>query len=168
MNWRIDMNNAPRMIVAMLAVVAVLLVVSIVQGPRAAEAQVVAGDGEPYVVKWLTYGSLNYIRVWSDGQVDQFGLIRSDIPCEWVFAGVLVKPVDHPFPLVDCDVDESRGNLILTFEDGRGDFVDRHLDDRCTLNGKGSPVFCLGDVDRNGETNFDDLLFVLSDWGECE
>ena len=41
------MNNGHKTIVAMLAVVAVLLAVNIVQGPRAAEAEGVQRDGEP-------------------------------------------------------------------------------------------------------------------------
>ena len=59
--------------------------------------------------------------------------------------------------------------MQLTFSDGSVDVFDFNNDyPRCTIAGEGSDPFCLGDVDRNGETNFDDLLFVLADWGLCE
>ena len=56
----------------------------------------------------------------------------------------------------------------MEFADGRVDHFDVEFDLRCTVAGKGSDPFCLGDVDRNGDTNFDDLLFVLRGWGVCE
>ena len=79
--------NGHKTIVAMLAVVAVLLAVNIVQGPRAAEAQEVS-DGEPYVVKWLANGSFSYLRVWSDGQVDRWRRPDEQGNCEFEFLGV--------------------------------------------------------------------------------
>ena len=57
---------------------------------------------------------------------------------------------------------------MLVFADGRVDYYDRDAEVRCTVFGSGSAPFCLGDVNRNGETGFDDLLILLNDWGTCE
>lgn len=70
------MNTGHKTVAAMLALVAVLLGVNIVQGPRAAEAQGAKGNGDPYVVKYLTPSRYQYIRVWSDGQVDMWQTLR--------------------------------------------------------------------------------------------
>ena len=162
------MNNR-RTIVALLATIAVLLALNLVKGERRAEAgvqgaaelDVQPGGGEPYVVTYLLHSNSEYYRVWSDGQVDiwesAFGT------CDFVFNGVLVDPVDHPFPVIAANGDN--GNFILEFADGRVDHVSSVI--HCTIAGEGSDPFCLGDIDRNGDTNFDDLLFVLRDWGAC-
>ena len=173
MNWRNDMNNR-RAIVALLATIAVLLALNLVKGEGRAEAgvqgavelDVQPGGGEPYIVKWLSSGSTAYMRVWTDGQIDYTTRLdrRS---CDWVFQAVLFGPVDHPFPVVDAN--KNGDGIIVEYEDGRVDHLDfDNRDVPCTIAGSGSDPFCLGDIDRNGATNFDDLLFVLRDWGVCE
>ena len=116
------MNNGHRAIVAMLAVVAALLVVNIVQGPRAAEAQEVGRDGGPYVVDSLMSGWERYYRVWSDGRVDL--LERPGETCGYtpVFSA---GPVEHPFAVVDAVMAQRNppAGVKITFEDGRVDLV---------------------------------------------
>ena len=61
------------------------------------------------------------------------------------------------------------GGFVISFSDGRIDYLHYdYLELRCTIAGEGGPPFCMGDIDRSGDTNFDDLLFVLRDWGACE
>ena len=73
---------------------------------------------------------------------------------------------DEWFDVIDANWDSA--GVVLEYSDGRVDHLDHRDLIRCTIAGEGSDPFCLGDVDRNGETNFDDLLFVLADWGPCE
>ena len=177
------MNNGHRTIAAMLTVVAVLLTMNVlVMGTRRAEAgkatdvidEVLAafdatklGDGDPYVVRWLTRGNVGFFRVWSDGQVDHQEVGSQ---CAYKEFRVLYPPVEHPFPVVDANGGDSGGMMVM-YADGRVDYLINPPDksrERCTISGDGSPAFCLGDVDRNGETGFDDLLILLNDWGTCE
>ena len=108
------MNKGQRAIVAMLAAVAVLLVVNIMQGPRAAEAgkatdvidEILAafdapklGDGEPYVVTYLPNGTASFLRVWSDAQIDMW--VKPNGPnCDFEFDVVYSLPLDRDSPVV--------------------------------------------------------------------
>ena len=161
------MNNR-RTIVALLATIAVLLALNLVRGERRAEASGEngsVGSGDPYVVKYHVGSRLRVFRIWSDGQIDLFrgkGLEA----CDFEFIAVVAPPSGHSSVLVDAD--HSLGAFTLTYADGRVDHVRASPDQTCILAGEGSDPFCLGDIDRNGETTFDDLLFVLRDWGVCE
>ena len=81
---------------------------------------------------------------------------------------VIVSAANHPFEVVDAE--SSLNGVIVRYADGRVDLVSRGNPPitRCTLTGQGSDPFCLGDVDRDGVTDFDDLLYVLTDWGVCK
>ena len=161
-----------RKIVALLATIAVLLTLNLVQGERRAEAgvqgevemDVQSGGGDPYIVKRLARHFHQYVRLWSDGQVDYMQKTKGG--CDFQLAEVWFGPSGHPFDVVDGDW--TNQGVILRYQDGRVDHLD--IRDRivCTIAGEGSDPFCLGDIDRNGDTNFDDLLFVLRDWGVCE
>ena len=132
-------------------------------GAGEAESGVQLGGGEPYVVKYLVRTALEYYRVWSDGQIDLWQRSQGQNECDFAFNRIVVEPVVHPCPVVAADADSSV--YILEFADGRVDHIGSGL--RCTVVGEGGDPFCFGDIDRNGTTNFDDLLFVLRDWGAC-
>ena len=160
------MNTGQRVIVALLAIVAVLLAIDLgPTGSGSAEAQNVGG-GDPYVVVRLPNDATRYYRVWSDGQIDYWQ--KGAEGCDFSFVRVVVSAANHPFDVVDAE--SSLNGVIVRYADGRVDHVSRISPPitRCTLAGQGSDPFCLGDVDRSGDTNFDDLLLVLNDWGVCE
>lgn len=167
--------NERKATVALLSVIAVLLALNlVVKGTGEVEAQVRGADGEPYVVKWLPHAARHYVRVWSDGQMDYFGRPNGG-DCEtWGFAGVLAPAVDHPFPVIDAraarEEGQGRAAYTLEFADGRVDFINLITGDttRCTIASQGSDAFCIGDTDRSGVTDFQDIVNVLEDWGECE
>ena len=135
----------------------------VVKGARSAEAQVEADRGEPYVVEWLVRATDLYYRVWSDGQIDQWQ--RFDPPsCDFLLTNLVQGPTGHDFPVVSANY-ASRA-FVLRYADGRVDhLVDTGL--LCTIAGQGSDPFCIGDTDRSGVTDFQDIVNVLSDWGEC-
>ena len=158
-------------VVAAIVVVAAFLVPQLVgggepiHGARVGSADARPGGGEPYVVTWLGAGRTKFDRVWSDGQVDEWEVEGGS--CVFNFVKVVHPAVDHPFDVVEAN--DNSGGLVMKFADGRVDHIDKGIGGlRCTIAGEGSDPFCLGDIDRNGDTNFDDLLFVLRDWGVCE
>ena len=58
---------------------------------------------------------------------------------------------------------------MLTYEDGRVDLLaGTSTDPRCTIAGVGTPSFCTADTDRNGFVDFNDLLTMFGQWGECQ
>lgn len=163
------MSSGHKTIVAMLAVVVVLLAVNIVQGPRAAEAVgaeasgAKGGEGPRFV---SAVGQSDTVwRLWSDGQINEWIFDRDG--CDELFMqGIVALPVVHEAECIGFNVTRDERAFFRFFADGRVDYLPGG--EPCVLFGNGSGTACLGDVDRNGETNFTDLLFVLNDWGECE
>ena len=159
--------NSRRTIVALLATIAVLLTLNLVKGERRAEALGAngsVGSGDPYVAKYHVRSPTEYFRIWSDGQIDV--LSRPVEGCAFTLDRVLVPPSGHSSVVIDADYRETA--FTLTYVDGRVDHIATATEHTCTIAGEGSDPFCLGDIDRSGDTNFDDLLFVLRDWGKCE
>lgn len=146
----------------LLAIVAVLMFLNLLlMGSRTVEAEnTVAGPPIPTIVKLLPITLEKYWRVWSDGRVDH---VQRDNICDWSVTGTL-GPVVHPFPVVDVVFD---GAFLMTYGDGRVDiaFPAELPENRCTIEGIGTPSFCTGDTDRDGSVNVTDLLDLLSQWG---
>ena len=164
------MNKLRKCIVSLLVVIAVMLTLNlVVLGSRTAIAETAVAGRDPYIVKLLPRSATEYVRVWSDGQVDVLERQLGDGTCDFNII-VIDGPVDHPFPIVEVvEVSGGRLGAMMTFEDGRVDLVGPTGGvPRCTIAGIGTPSFCTADVDRDGEVGVKDLLTLLGQWGSCE
>lgn len=168
--------NECKAIAALLTVIAVLLALDlVVKGSRSAEARHDAGDarpempaigGDPYIVKILPERYDIYWRVWSDGRVDR---MFAPIGCDFVLDRSY-GPVDYPHRVIDAVLGSRSESItcMIVFEDGRVDLIgSAPPGGRCTIEGIGTQSFCIADTDRNGQVDFQDIINVLSEWGEC-
>lgn len=113
---------------------------------------------DPIAIRYVPCEPSNtYFRVWSDGRVDRF----QDCHEMTESSGV----PNHPSPVTTVEWVGTK--LILTYEDGRVDFVEQNLE-RCVATGEEATLYCNGDVNRDFRVDFDDLLTVMSQWGPCE
>ena len=165
------MNKLRKCIVSLLVVIAVMLTLNlVVLGSRTAIAETAVAGRDPYIVKLLPISTREYVRVWSDGQVDVLERQLGDGTCDFNII-VIDGPVDHPFPIVEVvEVSGGSAAAMMTFEDGRVDLVGPAVGspNRCTIAGIGTPSFCTADVDRDGEVGVKDLLTLLGQWGSCQ
>ena len=157
-----------RTIVVMLTVIAVLLALNLMvttapASPDIASATANAnGPPVPTIVKLLPVKQSEYLRVWSDGRVDDMN--TSGPNCDFVLS-LANGPVEHPFPVVDAIFTKTLAPAVmLTYGDGRVDLVGGL--ERCTIAGVGTPSFCTGDVDRDGTVGIQDFLALLAQWGQ--
>lgn len=157
------MSNAQQFIPFAFGAVVVLLAANLLGGTwRPAEAGVAAGPTEPYIVNLFPIQGGEYLRVWSDGQVDV--LDRDQFSCD--FSVCSIGPVEHPFPVVDAlQGSDQTSAVMMTFGDGRVDLVGFNFTvQRCTLAGIGTPSLWIADINRDGCVDAFDLSILLAEW----